>query len=384
MNNLTKFNTIAEYNDFLNSNDCPYVNTSYIVETDEVKYFKDDLHENTYFNMPFTIEILSIGQDEPNCKFFIDTNSEYLRYKINNGEWTVFNTADVYLQIDNIVVGDKIQVISKTKRTNDSEPALGELDIWRTDSWDDKIGGDIKIYGNVMSVIVGDGYLSDLDIKDLDLPTTDAGYFTNFIDKGRAKDILVDADNLWLPYRDLPEYAYKSMFKDYTRLEKAPTVNANGLAANACKEMFMGCGSLTGSVILKYNYLEPSAFEAAYWGSGVTSAEIDLAKFDTTANNPAMAFYQCFAACQSLATLTVKNLPKGWGKYYDYTQITNEDMSSLHTVYNYTNEFFLMLGLPETGTFYYVDYGAEMSYDPASMVPEGWTRTAFTPNTSNE
>lgn len=426
MNNLTQFNTLAEYNDFLNSNDCPYVNVSYIGETDEVKYFKEDLSSDTYFNMPFTVEILSIGQDESNCRLFLQPEERYyFKYKVNNGEW--ITTTDQYITIDNLVVGDKVQIINKSKRTNNNTSALGEFDIWRNDSWDDRIGGDVKIYGNIMSYIVGYEYTTNPTLPEYDSQVDgDYGYFTRLSSSDRFKDILVDAENLWMPFRNIPEKAYDKMFMNYGRLEKATNIKVKELPKYACRSMFAGCTSLTDMPIILAEQVAQDAVSEMFNGctSLVNTTTLHINKILTggmrsmfrgctsltttptwnetitfAENYTNSAFTSIFEGCTGLTDaspvhITIKidsadNLLNGifsgctslvTGPYIEivYNGYVNsygmfDGCSELESVTYLSNDVNFSFGLGDNtknGVFYYKD-GVE--YNPADCVPSTWT-----------
>ena len=52
---LTQFNTYDEYENFLDSQDCPRLNVSYVVDDDQTYYFKDNTSTN-FFTMKFTTD----------------------------------------------------------------------------------------------------------------------------------------------------------------------------------------------------------------------------------------------------------------------------------------------------------------------------------------
>lgn len=442
MNNLTQFGTLAEYNDFLNSNDCPYVNVSYIGETDEVKYFRDEVFENEYFNMPFTIEITSIGQDEPNCTLFLHPDMQArtdFKYKINDGEWQEWPiNSNEYVQINDLVVGDKVQVLNINNRTTtDGQMLFGEIDIWRNNNFDDRIGGSIKIYGNPFSLVNGSNFRSVPEMFN----EGGQGYFYNWLSNGRVQDILTDAENLWLPTRSLSVACFREMFKEFTHLVKAPNILAKHLPQQACQGMFEGCTSLTDMPIIAAETVESNALSNMFYGCSSLANVTPLHIKRNTGYNPVEnMFRDCtsltttpvwnetiicpegelnggicntFSGCTSLTdaspihiTLNISER-NGYVAYWNmmnntfdgctslvtgpYIEINGrlDDMGADNIFYNCENlESFTFLcshynfsfGLDnntKNGTWYYRD---GVDYNPAEKVPGSWTCTPVTEN----
>ena len=112
---LTQFNTETEYNEFLNSPECGYVNVSYIHETDENKYYKD-----TYVQQfkPFTIEILNQNENDKlryfRCEpsfpalytYTINRNGDDIYTYEGTGGWLNFESPTGYFE-----TGDKISIM---------------------------------------------------------------------------------------------------------------------------------------------------------------------------------------------------------------------------------------------------------------------------------
>ena len=312
MNNLTQFGTLAEYNDFLNSNDCPYVNVSYIGETDEVKYFRDEnVFENEYFNMPFTIEITSIGQDESNCTLFLHPDMQArtdFKYKINDGEWQEWPiNSNEYVQIYNLEVGDKVQVLNINNRTTtDGQMLFGEIDIWRNYSFDDRIGGSIKIYGNPFSLVNGSNFRNVPEMFN----EGGQGYFYHWLSEGRVQDILTDAENLWLPTRSLSVACFREMFIEFTHLVKAPNILAKYLPSEACHRMFEGCTSLTDMPIIAAETIGNNTLASMFTrcSSLVNTTPLHIHNFKFNPENPYVySLTNMFDSCESLTTTPTWN-----------------------------------------------------------------------------
>ena len=98
---------------------------------------------------------------------------------------------------------------------------------------------DIKVYGNIMSLVDETGFATLSD--PITLPAADT--FRHLFN-GNAK--LTDASGLLLPAMTLKEKCYEGMFYNCTSLTTAPAeLPAMALKANCYQGMFFGCTSLT-------------------------------------------------------------------------------------------------------------------------------------------
>ena len=301
---LTKFNTEAEYNEFLNSNLCPYINVSYIQATDENKYYKE---EDALMMQPFTLHIdrLSNGNSVPLC-FIVQqdpTNSgvqSYCRYKINNNNWETFTFTfnnDNWKGDDNrqLYEGDTVQIICKTNSFVAITASREKYDL------------QCSISGNIMSLFWGDDYIYAPANK-LPFPLIpynasgtkiDYIHIDNLIE---GTQYLIDASDLWLPTKNLPEGIFREMFKDYTDLTAGPDIKAKYLPKNACNSMFAGCASLTDMPNILAETTEANSLDSMFSGctSLVNTTQLHIKDI---IGAPSMNFM--FTYCTSLVTAPI-------------------------------------------------------------------------------
>lgn len=301
---LTKFNTETEYNSFINSNECPYVNVSYIQATDENKYYKE---ADELMVQPFTMHIdSSLSNDESiPLVFWVQTDptnsgvTSYCRYRINNGQWNTFtftiddnpNKGDENIRL---YKGDTVQIICKSNWFN-------AISVYH-----EKYDFKFTISGNIMSLFWGDDYIYAPANK---LPFPQIPYDTNgtkiehihIVDPVDAP--VIDASDLWLPTKNLPEGIFMDMFKNCTDLTAVPDIKAKYLPKNACNGMFMNCTSLTDMPLILAETVEESALDSMFNGctSLVNTTQLHIKKIYTGFGN------WMFAGCTSLVTAPVWN-----------------------------------------------------------------------------
>ena len=95
--------------------------------------------------------------------------------------------------------------------------------------------GNIKVYGNIMSLLYDDNFVGQTS-----LPQEQYVFYGLF----NGCTTLVDASNLVLPATTLASRCYSTMFYGCISLVTAPTLPAATLAQNCYQEMFYGCTSL--------------------------------------------------------------------------------------------------------------------------------------------
>lgn len=250
---LTTFNDETEYNEFLSSLDCPYINVSYISQTGENKYYKES---SALQLQPFTIHVdeLPDGQTMtfsfrgPQRSITDETlwqTRTYIRYKKNNDDWKTINYDLSFwrdLNFDEISMqeGDTVQIINK----------MNAIDDLFYNFYDNGgYGAKLTISGNVMSLIGGDDYVY-WPANKVPFPSEFNKDWTNVYEGvmyprfNHWRDVFTDAGDLWLPTKNLCPNIFKEMFYDCHNLEVAPDVNAKYLPYHACDNMFYGCSSL--------------------------------------------------------------------------------------------------------------------------------------------
>lgn len=315
-NYLTKFATEAEYNEFIVSNDCPYINTSYIQETDEVMYLKDEI--DTYQAQPFTVHIdrLSNGNSVPLC-FLVQQDptfsrvQSYCRYKINNNDWETFTFTfndGTWKGDDNVRLyeGDTVQIICKTNTFFGITASREKYDL------------QCSISGNIMSLFFGDDFVYAPANK-LPFPQIPYDAYGNKIEHihiGNPVDApLIDASDLWLPTKNLPEGIFKEMFYNCVDLTAGPDIKAKYLPKEACVDMFYNCSSMTDMPLILTETVEEAALDGMFRGcsSLVNTTQLHVKKIYGGFGN------WMFNGCSSLVTAPV------W----------DEDVELIDMTYNY-------------------------------------------------
>lgn len=344
-NYLTKFNTEAEYNEFLNSNDCPHINVSYIQETDENKYYKE---ADALMMQPFTIHIDNITSADPiPMRFTVSgengvPGTTYIKYKLNNNDW-VTNEYDKSVTVIDLLdnnnnrlyytVDDTIQIISLNNMFCIGGP------------WENQSGMSYTISGNVMSTIWGDDYIYAPANK-LPFPVTkkygpweNIEYTqTNFTNLCRFENqfTLIDASDLWLPTKNLPEGIFREMFKDCTDLTAVPDIKAKYLPKHSCNGMFQNCTSLTDMPLILAETVEEYSLNDMFYGctSLVNTTQLHFKKF--IGNN----MNSMFQDCTSLVTAPI------WDEDVIFQNISPFNWNCFNYIFNNCSS------LEDTSTFY--------------------------------
>lgn len=98
---------------------------------------------------------------------------------------------------------------------------------------------DFKVYGNIMSLLRGDNFVSNPE-----LPTVPFHFYRLFYNV----TTLVDAENLVFPFTKTQDSCCKAMFKGCTNLIKAPQLRAIEMKGNnSYADMFRDCTSLVSA-----------------------------------------------------------------------------------------------------------------------------------------
>ena len=308
-NYITKFNTEAEYEAFLNSNACPYINVSYIQETDENKYYKE---EDELMMQPFTLHIDQLP-DNQEVNFCFETGYttekevvSKLKWKLNNNDWQSRDiTLSAPLQETGIMLheGDTIQVIFKTS-------FFSGMFYWR-----DLYGThDLRysVSGNIMSLLWGDDYvyapankIPFEGLKDRGETTVKSFKFNNMFTGGGTNGV-VDASDLWLPTKNLTENIFQYMFIDNVYLTAAPDIKAKYLPKNACNNMFQNCTSLTDMPNILAEEITDGAINGMFEGcsSLVNTTQLHIKKINIITEQ---SLQNVFKDCTSLTSVPIWN-----------------------------------------------------------------------------
>ena len=148
--------------------------------------------------------------------------------------------------------------------------------------------GDFIVYGNIMSLLYGDGFASQTAFPDNSSHT--------FYGLFRSCNRLVSAANLVLPAITLASDCYRCMFQYCTSLTWIPTLPATTLAEYCYRNMFYGCTSLTEAPELPVTVMESDCYYGMF--SGCTSLTEAPALPATTLAGGCYSFM--FYGCTSL------------------------------------------------------------------------------------
>lgn len=229
---LTQFNTYDEYENFLDSQDCPRLNVSYVVDDDQTYYFKDNTSTN-FFTMKFTndwhagtyIDLLgskSYIYNQENLN-----QAEYAKIRVKKNGATEFGAWEPY-NGGGFDTGDTIQLSVKYKdeylNTENTYAAC------LTSSWD---GNEhrAEVSGNIMSMIYGDDFLL-YDSKD------------KFKLSGKWRNHVSKADNLSMPRIITQKDCCEGMFGN-NPMTSIPKLPAKTVPEGCYQWIFEGCQNLT-------------------------------------------------------------------------------------------------------------------------------------------
>lgn len=181
--------------------------------------------EHDYSQDYFTIESLEDNNTISINKTKSPPNIN-LSYSTDNGEtWTDLNNVSSTTTFTTINIGDKIIF----KGINNSF----------SNAWDTyyrfNASKNFKVYGNAMSLLWGDDFLSNSEFSNKSHNLCGLFY-------GATK--LIDASNLILPATILNASSYNGMFRGCTNLTTAPQLPATQSAQDCYSSMFEGCINL--------------------------------------------------------------------------------------------------------------------------------------------
>lgn len=307
---LTTHQTEAAYQAFLNSLDCPYINVSHIVATDENKYYKES---SVLQNTPFTITIDKLSDNRTLELSWVGhrTTEEiptYFKYKINNGDWQTYN-----YNLNQYEIGRRIYGV--TVKEGDTLQIINKSNGFKRLFCDDDLGDlECTVSGNVMSLVWGDDFVYAPANKvpypgktyndDLVYGGKELIHFAQIIENHR----ITDASDLWLPTKNLGEHIFDEMFSEGVErneyLEAAPDINAKYVPDSACKNMFRNCTVLEDMPNILAETVEAHAFEEMFVNctSLVNTTELHVKHIVAYADWGGHPMMLMFANCTSLVT----------------------------------------------------------------------------------
>ena len=258
---IKQFETVSDYESFLESDDFEIPNISHTYEENFLFY---NPVKNEWWKNYMTIEAI---EDETMISFMTPqlyyNDNEDLYYSIDNSEWKSFSEYEESTNYDLPLTINKGQVIAfKGNLTTQTDSfctvGIGYFDI-------DK---KIILKGNCMSLIYGD----EAENKNYFEDGYDVAFTCLFQDNNVVK-IYPD----FLPATKLAPGCYESMFRGCTLLTDAPILPAlelpqeftcyYGRLNSGCYEsMFFGCTSLVNAPELPAKKLTPYCYRSMFSG----------------------------------------------------------------------------------------------------------------------
>ena len=251
---LTQFSNKEQYNNFLNSSECPRVNVSYVVNEDATYYYKDTASSN-FFTITFV-------DDNNNLrKQYAWEQYEYIKMQIRLSTDTVW-TPWIDWTDRTFNTGDRVRISAKLKDENLNK---GQSPIFTPYIENREDGNDHRMdfSGNIMSLVYGDDFLTYPLDDDFKLTGDWAGArnisglnFPRVIKHGASWDGCCQGmfngngtvNSLpILPCTTVPAFCYYEMFKWNTGLTDLSSyhIKASNITDHSLNNMFAYCTNMT-------------------------------------------------------------------------------------------------------------------------------------------
>ena len=254
----------SNYNGYRLDLNVPYSWT--ILNEDGTQHIFPRDYREEYFTIESVSEQAEIFFTVPD-ELVSDELVEEVSYKINDGEWVscneIQNGSSIYLDLEQ---GDVVQFKGIAERyageLTNNDPQSDSPEEFYSNIYID--GGEVKVYGNILSLFYGDefqDYYSDnypddfacaglfkdndavekIDCSNLILSphTTNGCYFNMF---ANCECVIIPPA---LPATTLSKWCYEGMFSGCTSLTLATALPATRLAKRCYRNMFNSCTSLT-------------------------------------------------------------------------------------------------------------------------------------------
>ena len=245
---------------------------------------------------PLTLEAITAGT------IVVKNPQAGMQYSLNGGDKTAVTATAI-----NVEVGDKVAFYGNgTSITNYNGSMIA--------------GGtaDIKVYGNIMSLVDETGFATNTTLTATD--TFQRLFY------GNAK--LTDASGLLLPAMTLTEKCYQQMFDGCTALTTAPELKAETLANNCYNSMFYGCEVLTTAPKLPATTLDQYCY---YYMFKDCKALTETPKLPATSASVTSCYEGMFKDCTSLTTAYVKAAYDGTNCNWMFNGCKNVNTCTLYT-----------------------------------------------------
>ena len=294
---LTQFNTYDEYENFLDSQDCPRLNVSYVVDDDQTYYFKDNTSTN-FFTMKFTTDwhaytIISLPWRGSITPWETSYAVEYAKIRVKKNGETKFGDWEQYKGGGGYDTGDTIQLSVKYK-----DEYLNKDDTYAAylRSSDDGNEHRAEVSGNIMSMIYGDDFLL-YDSKD------------KFKLTWGGREAISKADNLSIPRIITQASCCEWMFNG-APITSLPKLPAKTIPTNCYNNMFRSCQNLTdlSSYKLDAKYTDENSLNSMFEDCSNLTLPPQFNTMTFTGTNP---INRMFTDCRNLTQIANMDL------YYD-------------------------------------------------------------------
>ena len=302
MINLRQFETNAEYEAYVESEELVVPNVSQILEDHKVKYLRTIPPTPTgYTNQYFTFEVLTPGNIYwCSVAMQLDNSNDTIQYSKNGGEWTDITGSMTGTPIS-VVEGDVVRFKNTTDKGYMAQSEDGMyVNVFGSDyNPEGETGCTFNVYGNIMSLICGDNFEDETTMPaDVMFGYLFASDVLSMLGGPTIYCGLVSAENLILPSTTLTYGCYSAMFAKCPILTTAPTLPATTLADGCYYNMFAECRRLTSAPALPATTLVNQCYTGMFEGciSLITAPELP-------ATNLADNCYQgMFYGCTGLST----------------------------------------------------------------------------------
>jgi len=303
---LTQFNNYDEYENFLDSQDCPRLNVSYVVDDDQTYYFKDNTSTN-FFTMKFTtdwhdpytyISLLGNSHIDP---WTTSDVVEYAKIRVKKNGSTKFGDWKTYQGDTNFDTGDIIQLSVKYKDEylNTENTCAACLR-----SYDENKQAEFS--GNIMSMIYGDDFL-----------------LYNSKDKFKltlgGRGAISKADNLSIPRIITQASCCEWMFNG-APITSLPKLPAKTIPANCYNNMFSSCQNLTdlSSYKLDAKYVGNNSLDSMFEDCQNLTLPPQFNPITFTNTNPINSILRSCINLQRLPNIDLYFDSDEWGTSFEY------------------------------------------------------------------
>ena len=386
MKYLKKFETHAEYEEYVTGGTMVKPNVSYCEDF-------DDVHYNPWTWADAYLTTVALEDGTISFVIFRRMGTDMITsisYSTDDGEtWTTTNNIDnksAELQITvNVNEGDKVLWKGDAKQLGYEEGEFVGSFFSSTCEFD--------VMGNVMSMLYGDNFKDKFEIEE------DSAFCLLFFDFYEALPCyVVNAKDLVLPATTLTNNCYREMFKFCTNLVTPPQLPATTLASGCYNSMFIRCTSLTTAPVLPATTLA----ETCYYGMFESCTSLTSAPELPATTLADYCYAGMFDGCTSLTTapeLPATTLASNCynSMFYNCTSLTSapqllattlanscyDSMFRGCTSLNYIKAMFTTTpsstytenwvnGVAASGT-YVKNSAASYTTRGASAIPNGWT-----------